>query len=169
MSYNDKNIFAKILNGDAECVKVLENDFILAFMDVMPQAPGHTLVIPKYKTEDLINLDSNYFPYILEATQKIARSIKKVYSPSGVMILQLNGAEAGQSVFHLHFHIMQRSEEAHLLRTSHAKSPSRGTTTKPLRLSANRFVLEVCTCLKKVYRLDETQGPRSRGTNNNIY
>ena len=110
MSYNDKNIFAKILNGDAECVKVLENDFILAFMDVMPRAPGHTLVIPKYKTEDLINLDSNYFPYILEATQKIARSIKKVYSPSGVMILQLNGAEAGQSVFHLHFHIIQRSE-----------------------------------------------------------
>lgn len=110
MSYNDKNIFAKILNGEAECVKVLENDFILAFMDVMPQAQGHTLVIPKYKTEDLLNLDANYFPYILEATQKIARSIKKVYSPSGVMILQLNGAEAGQSVFHLHFHIMQRSE-----------------------------------------------------------
>ena len=110
MSYNDKNIFAKILKGDAECVKVLENDFILAFMDAMPQVPGHTLVIPKYKTEDLINLDSNYFPYILEATQKIARSIKKVYSPSGVMILQLNGAEAGQSVFHLHFHIIQRSE-----------------------------------------------------------
>ena len=110
MSYNYNNIYAKILNGDAECVKVLENDFILAFMDVMPQAPGHTLVIPKYKTEDLINLDSNYFPYILEATQKIARSIKKVYSPSGVMILQLNGAEAGQSVFHLHFHIIQRSE-----------------------------------------------------------
>lgn len=110
MSYNDKNIFAKILNGEAECVKVLENDFILAFMDVMPQAQGHTLVIPKYKTEDLLNLDANYFPYILEATQKIARSIKKVYSPSGVMILQLNGAEAGQSVFHLHFHIIQRSE-----------------------------------------------------------
>ena len=56
MSYNDKNIFAKILNGDAECVKVLENDFILAFMDVMPQAPGHTLVIPKYKTEKIVNI-----------------------------------------------------------------------------------------------------------------
>ena len=110
MSYNDKNIFAKILNGDADCVKVLENDFILAFMDVMPQSPGHTLVIPKYKTEDLLNLDANYFPHILDATQKIARSIKKVYSPSGVMILQLNGAEAGQTVFHLHFHIIQRSE-----------------------------------------------------------
>jgi|TARA_B100001059_G_scaffold176349_1_gene176777 histidine triad (HIT) family protein len=110
MSYNDKNIFAKILNGDAECVKVLENDFILAFMDVMPQAPGHTLVIPKYKTENLLNLDLNYFSPILEATQKIASSIKKVYSPTGVMVLQLNGAEAGQTVFHLHFHIIQRSE-----------------------------------------------------------
>ena len=110
MSYNDKNIFAKILNGEAECVKVLENDFILAFMDVMPQAPGHTLVIPKYKTENLLNLDSNYFSPILEATQKIAPSIKKVYSPTGVMVLQLNGAEAGQTVFHLHFHIIQRSE-----------------------------------------------------------
>jgi len=110
MSYNDKNIFAKILNGDAECVKVLENDFILAFMDVMPQAPGHTLVIPKYKTENLLNLDSIYFSPILEATQKIASSIKKVYSPTGVMVLQLNGAEAGQTVFHLHFHIIQRSE-----------------------------------------------------------
>ena len=110
MSYNDKNIFAKILNGDAKCVKVLENDFILAFMDVMPQAPGHTLVIPKYKTENLLNLDLNYFSPILEATQKIASSIKKVYSPTGVMVLQLNGAEAGQTVFHLHFHIIQRSE-----------------------------------------------------------
>lgn len=110
MSYNDKNIFAKILNGEAECVKVLENDFILAFMDVMPQAPGHTLVIPKYKTENLLNLDLNYFSPILEATQKIASSIKKVYSPTGVMVLQLNGAEAGQTVFHLHFHIIQRSE-----------------------------------------------------------
>ena len=108
MSYNDKNIFAKILNGDAECVKVLENDFILAFMDVMPQAPGHTLVIPKYKTEDLLNLNSNYFSPILEATQKIASSIKKVYSPTGVMVLQLNGAEAGQTVFHLHMHVIPR-------------------------------------------------------------
>ena len=110
MKYDDDNIFAKILNGDAECVKVLENDFILAFMDVMPQAPGHTLVIPKYKTENLLNLDLNYFSPILEATQKIASSIKKVYSPTGVMVLQLNGAEAGQTVFHLHFHIIQRSE-----------------------------------------------------------
>lgn len=108
MSYNDKNIFAKILSGEAECVKVLENDFILAFMDVMPQAPGHTLVIPKYNTEDLLDLSSEYFPHIMEATQKIAISIKKVYSPCGVMILQLNGPEAGQTVFHLHFHIIQR-------------------------------------------------------------
>ena len=110
MSYNDQNIFSKILSGDAECVKVLENNFILAFMDVMPQSPGHTLVIPKYKTKDFLDLPPKSFPHILDATQKIARSIKKVYSPSGVMILQLNGAEAGQTIFHLHFHIIQRAE-----------------------------------------------------------
>ena len=135
MSYNDKNISAKILKGDAECVKVLENDFILAFMDAMPQVPGHTLVIPKYKTEDLLNLDSNYFPYILEATQKIARSIKKVYSPSGVMILQLNGPEAGQTVFHLHFHIMQRSEGLNY--KFHASEPS---DFKELQKEADKII-----------------------------
>ena len=110
MVYDNQNIFAKILKGDASCVKVLENEFILAFMDVMPQAPGHTLVIPKCKTTDLLELPEEYFPHLMRATQKIARSIKKVYSPAGVMVLQLNGAEAGQTVFHLHFHVIQRRE-----------------------------------------------------------
>ena len=79
-------------------------------MDVMPQAPGHTLVIPKFETTDLINLPDEYLDPLLKATRNIAAAIKKVYSPTGVMILQLNGKEAGQTVFHLHFHIIQRSE-----------------------------------------------------------
>jgi len=108
MVYDDQNIFAKIIKGDVSCVKVLENEFILAFMDVMPQAPGHTLVIPKCKTTNLLDLPEEYFPHLMGATQKIAKSIKKVYSPAGVMVLQLNGSEAGQTVFHLHFHIIQR-------------------------------------------------------------
>ena len=110
MTYDDQNIFSKIIKGDASCIKVLENEFILAFMDVMPQAPGHTLVIPKCKTTDLLELPEEYFPHLMRATQKIVRSIKKVYSPAGVMVLQLNGSEAGQTVFHLHFHIIQRRE-----------------------------------------------------------
>ncbi len=110
MVYDDQNIFSKIIKGDASCVKVLENEFILAFMDVMPQAPGHTLVIPKCKTTNLLDLPEEYFPHLMRATQKIVKSIKKVYSPAGVMVLQLNGSEAGQTVFHLHFHIIQRRE-----------------------------------------------------------
>ena len=110
MTYDKNNIFAKILRGEAECVKVLENSKVLAFMDIMPQAPGHTLIIPKYETSDLLNLPEDYMQPMLKATQEIAIAVKKVYSPTGVMIIQLNGADAGQTVFHLHFHVIQRSE-----------------------------------------------------------
>ena len=110
MTYDKNNIFAKILRGEAECVKVLENSKVLAFMDIMPQAPGHTLIIPKYETSDLLNLPEDYMQPMLKATQEIALAVKKVYSPTGVMIIQLNGADAGQTVFHLHFHVIQRSE-----------------------------------------------------------
>ena len=110
MTYDKNNIFAKILRGEAECVKVLENSKVLAFMDIMPQAPGHTLIIPKYETSDLLNLPEDYMQPMLKATQEIATAVKKVYSPTGVMIIQLNGADAGQTVFHLHFHVIQRSE-----------------------------------------------------------
>ena len=79
-------------------------------MDVMPQAPGHTLVIPKFETINLINLPDEFLEPILKTTKNIANAIKKVYSPTGVMIMQLNGKEAGQTVFHLHFHIIQRND-----------------------------------------------------------
>jgi len=110
MTYDKNNIFAKILRGEAECVKVLENAKVLAFMDLMPQAPGHTLIIPKYETSDLLNLPEDYMQPMLKATQEIAVAVKKIYDPTGVMIIQLNGADAGQTVFHLHFHVIQRSE-----------------------------------------------------------
>ena len=109
MTYNEKNIFAKIISGEATCAKVMENDYILAFMDVMPQTTGHTLVIPKFETTNLLNLPDEFLEPILKTTKNIANAIKKVYSPTGVMIMQLNGKEAGQTVFHLHFHIIQRS------------------------------------------------------------
>ena len=110
MTYDKNNIFAKILRGEAECVKVLENSKVLAFMDLMPQALGHTLIIPKYETSDLLNLPEDYMQPMLKATQEIAVAVKKIYDPTGVMIIQLNGADAGQTVFHLHFHVIQRSE-----------------------------------------------------------
>ena len=110
MTYNKENIFAKIIKGEADCVKILENDYILSFMDVMPQAPGHTLLIPKYSTEDIFNLPEDYFMHLMDAKQRIAKAIKNAYEPTGVMIMQLNGKEAGQTVFHLHFHIIPRKE-----------------------------------------------------------
>ena len=110
MTYNNENIFAKIIKGEADCVKILENDYILSFMDVMPQTPGHTLVIPKYCTENIFDLPEEYFIHLMDAKQKIAKAIKKAYAPTGVMIMQLNGKEAGQTVFHLHFHIIPRKE-----------------------------------------------------------
>ena len=110
MAYNKENIFAKIIKGEADCVKILENDYILSFMDVMPQTPGHTLLIPKYDTEDIFNLPEEYFTFLMDAKKRIARAIKKAYEPTGVMIMQLNGKEAGQTVFHLHFHIIPRKD-----------------------------------------------------------
>lgn len=110
MTYNEKNIFAKIINGEANCAKVMENDYILAFMDVMPQATGHTLVIPKYNTENIYDLPEDYFIPMMDSIRKIAKSMRKVYSPTGIMIMQLNGKEAGQTVFHLHFHLIPRKE-----------------------------------------------------------
>tara|TARA_Y100001978_G_scaffold74560_1_gene66855 strand:+ start:69 stop:485 length:417 start_codon:yes stop_codon:yes gene_type:complete len=110
MTYNKENIFAKIIKGKADCVKILENDYILSFMDVMPQTPGHTLLIPKYDTEDIFNLPEDYFIHLMDAKKRIARAIKNAYEPTGVMIMQLNGEEAGQTVFHLHFHIIPRKE-----------------------------------------------------------
>ena len=90
MKYDKNNIFAKIIRNEANCIKVYENSKVLAFMDVMPQAPGHTLVIPKFETEDLLNLPNEYMEPLLEATKIIAKAIKIVYSPTGVMIIQLN-------------------------------------------------------------------------------
>jgi len=77
MTYNNENIFARIIKGEADCVKILENDYILSFMDVMPQTPGHTLVIPKYGTENIFDLPEEYFIHLMDAKQKIAKAIKK--------------------------------------------------------------------------------------------
>lgn len=108
MSYDPDNIFAKILRGEIPCVKVFEDDKTLSFMDVMPQAEGHTLVIPKEPAQDMLDLSPEGASALILATQRIARAVKKALSPPGLMLFQLNGAESGQSVFHVHFHIVPR-------------------------------------------------------------
>jgi histidine triad (HIT) family protein len=109
MAYDSSNVFAKILRGEIPCVKVFEDDKTLAFMDVMPQAEGHVLVIPKEAAESVLELSPDGAAAMMATTQKIAKAVKKGLSAPGIMLAMLNGAPAGQSVFHVHFHIIPRS------------------------------------------------------------
>ena len=109
MAYDDNNVFAKILRSEIPCVKVFEDEKNLAFMDVMPQAEGHVLVIPKEPAENILELSSESAMALMTATQKVAKAVKKGLNAPGVMLAMLNGAPAGQSVFHVHFHVIPRS------------------------------------------------------------
>ena len=110
MAYDQNNIFAKILRKEAPCFAVYEDDMTLAFMDVMPQVEGHTLVIPKFPAENIFDLDPEYAAAMATTVKKIAAAVKEAFAAPGIMIAQLNGAPAGQTVFHIHTHIIPRSE-----------------------------------------------------------
>jgi len=112
MAYDRNNVFARILRGEIPSVRVYEDEKTLAFMDVMPQADGHTLVIPKEEAEDIFALSAEGAEALLATTRKVAKAVKKGIGASGIMIAQLNGAAAGQTVFHVHFHIIPRSAGA---------------------------------------------------------
>ena len=108
MAYDDNNVFAKILRGEIPCVKVFEDEKTLAFMDVMPQAEGHVLVIPKEPAENILELSAEGATALMATTQKVAKAVKKGLNAPGILLAVLNGAPAGQSVFHIHFHIIPR-------------------------------------------------------------
>ena len=110
MTYDADNIFAKILRGDAPAFKVYEDDSCLAFMDVMPQVEGHTLVIPKDAAVDLHSADPSILGKTMQAVQSVSAAVKRAFDAPGIMIAQLNGPAAGQTVFHLHFHILPRHD-----------------------------------------------------------
>ena len=110
MSYDNNNIFAKILRGEIPCHKIYENDHVLAFMDVMPQADGHALVIPKSPSRNLLDADPASLGALLAAVQKVAVAVKQAFAADGVLVSQYNEAAAGQTVFHLHFHVLPRKD-----------------------------------------------------------
>jgi histidine triad (HIT) family protein len=97
-----------IVRDEAPAIKVYENDFTLAFMDIMPQVDGHTLVIPKAPAEDLHDLDPEMLAETIKTTQLVAAAVKQAFEAPGIMLAQLSGEAAGQTVFHLHFHILPR-------------------------------------------------------------
>lgn len=109
-NYDPNNIFAKILRGEAPAHKVYEDDWCLAFMDVMPQTAGHTLVIPKDPTTDVFHADPEILGHTMRGVQKVAAAVQQAFSAAGIMLVQLNGQAAGQTVFHLHVHILPRAE-----------------------------------------------------------
>ena len=108
MAYDKDNVFARIVRGEIPCHKVYEDADTIAFMDIMPQAEGHTLVVPKAAGEDIFSTPPESLAAAIRTAQRVAGAVKKVFDPPGVMIAQLNGAAAGQSVFHLHFHVIPR-------------------------------------------------------------
>ncbi len=105
-NYDPENIFAKILKGDMPCVKLYEDKYVLAFMDVFPQSHGHCLVIPKTEARNLLDVPPDNLTPLIVQTQRLAKAVKSALKPDGIRIMQFNGALAGQTVFHLHFHII---------------------------------------------------------------
>ena len=106
MSYDTNNIFAKILRGEIPCHKVYEDDKTLAFMDVMPQATGHVLVIPKCEAVELSDLPCEYACAVFKTAQKVITAQRSALGVEGIVQMQLNHASAGQSVFHYHMHLI---------------------------------------------------------------
>ena len=110
MIYDPNNIFAKILNGEIPCHKIYEDAHSFAFMDVMPQVDGHCLVIPKTGSRNLLDANPATLASLMATVQKVAIAAKAAFKADGVQIRQYNEQAAGQTVFHLHFHILPLNE-----------------------------------------------------------
>ena len=107
-SYDPNNIFAKILRGELPCYKVYEDDRVLAFLDIMPRSPGHTLVLPKAPARNILDIAATELTHVVVVAQKIAKAAMKAFSADGITIQQFNETAGGQVVFHLHVHVMPR-------------------------------------------------------------
>ena len=109
--YDADNIFAKIIRGEIPSVKLFEDDKVLAFMDVFPQSRGHALVISKIsQARNILEVEPEVLSDLAAATQKLVRAVVSALKPDGVVVTQFNGAPAGQTIFHLHFHVIPRYE-----------------------------------------------------------
>jgi histidine triad (HIT) family protein len=110
MTYDPNNVFAKVLRGELPCHKIYEDEDTLAFLDIMPRSEGHALVITKGQATDLFDVSPQALAKLMAVVQKLSPEIKEAVGADGVLIQQFNGAAAGQTVFHLHIHIVPRNE-----------------------------------------------------------
>jgi histidine triad (HIT) family protein len=114
MAYDESNVFAKVLRGELPAHKIYEDEDTLAFLDIMPRSDGHALVITKEKARDLFDVSPEALARLMAVVQKLAPKIMEAMGADGVLIAQFNGAAAGQTVFHLHVHIIPRKEGVQL-------------------------------------------------------
>jgi histidine triad (HIT) family protein len=113
--YDNQNIFAKILREEIPCYKVYENRHTLAFLDIMPRSPGHTLVIPKAAARGILDIEADDFAEVARTAKKVAVAAVKAFSAEGIIIQQFSEAASGQVVFHLHMHVMPMTTGVDLL------------------------------------------------------
>ena len=114
-TYDDANLFAKILRGELPAVKVHEDSDTLTFMDIFPQSRGHALVVPKdVRARNFIDLPAEKVAPLMARVHRVTKAVAKVLNPDGIAVVQFNGASAGQTVFHLHFHVIPRYDNAKL-------------------------------------------------------
>jgi histidine triad (HIT) family protein len=135
-AYDPNNIFAKILRGELPAHKVYEDDAVFAFLDIMPRAPGHTLVIPKVPARTFLDIGPDDLTHLIKATQTIARAAVKVFAADGLTIQQFNEPAGGQVVFHLHIHVIPRKNGEPLKAPASVKEDPAVLSDQALRLAA---------------------------------
>ena len=130
MAYDQNNIFAKILRGELPAYTVYEDDKALAFLDIMPRAPGHALVLPKAPARNILDINPEDLAYVAKVAQKVAKAAMTVFEADGVTIQQFNEPAGGQVVFHLHVHVIPRRDGV-------AMKPPASEKEKPEALAEN--------------------------------
>ena len=108
--YDANNLFGKILRGELPSYKVYEDDKALAFLDIMPRAPGHTLVLPKAPARNILDIDPDDLAHVVKVAQRVAKAALKVFGADGITVQQFNESAGGQVVFHLHVHVIPRKQ-----------------------------------------------------------
>jgi histidine triad (HIT) family protein len=135
-AYDPNNIFAKILRGELPCHKVYEDDKAFAFLDIMPRAPGHTLVLPKSPARNIFDISPDDLAYVSKVAQRIAKAARAAFAADGVTIHQFNENAGGQVVFHLHMHVIPRREGVALKPPASAKEAPEILAEHATRLSS---------------------------------
>ncbi|QTP64393.1 HIT family protein [Candidatus Liberibacter africanus] len=147
VSYDDQNIFMKIIRKEANACRVYEDDLLLAIMDIMPQNPGHVLVIPKDRIKDIFEVPLEVLSQMILAVKKIAIACKNALQADGIQILQFNGHAAGQTIPHLHFHVIPCKNGDDTLNTS-IHVAQKTETFQNLEISAKKIRKELQNAIK---------------------